>query len=288
MKKHKNKIIIAIIILAMIVPMILEMVGNNKPQGITYADFKEILSNKEDAVIYLDSKKSPVNNTLLGNLKVINDKGEVKAEYLDYDSLSEDEKIELVGLNSKAMDGPAFAFINKGNITDVRNGAFSSGNLLVLYDRFFAGDAEDIYYKVAGSVDDFIETAAKDKTLMVVLGRTSCTYCEQFQPIYNKVASQFDIEMYYFDSDYYDQGEFSKLMAKNYTIPGYSSSMKGTDDKAVSCTENGQDAKIANGYGTPLTLFIKGGKTIDCISGMVDEQTLVNVLKFNKIAAIKK
>lgn len=282
MKKHMKKIILAIVLLIMIVPMIMEMYDKNSSQGITYDEFKGVLENKEDALVYFDSEKSPVKKTMINNLKVIGN-SEMQMKHLDYDAMSEDEKIELVGLNDQILDGPAFAFISKGEIVAVRNGAYSGRDLTTLFNKYFSGAEEDINYKVAGSAKDFIDVAAKEKIVMLVLGRTSCSYCEAYRPVYNDLATKYDIDMYYFDSDYYDNDEFGKLMRENYTIPGFSSSMKNPDGNNVACTDNGEDAKISAGYGTPLTLFIKDGKTIDCISGLVENETLISVLQFHKI-----
>ena len=49
------------------------------------------------------------------------------------------------------------------------------------------------------------------------------------------------------------------------------------------CSKNNtateKETKLEPGFGTPLTLFTKKGKVIDCINGYVNKETLVSKLE---------
>ena len=60
--------------------------------------------------------------------------------------------------------------------------------------------------------------------------------------------------------------EYDKIMDLGLKIP-------------ASCTGTDEDANLADGFDTPLTLFTKNGKVIDCISGYVNKDTLLTKLE---------
>ena len=91
--------------------------------------------------------------------------------------------------------------------------------------------------------------------------------CQQFLPVVNTVADENKLEyVYYFDSNNYDEEEYGKIMDAGLTIP-------------AECSSTGKKAKLEPGFGTPLTLFTKKGKVIDCISGYTSKSKLEAKLK---------
>ena len=49
------------------------------------------------------------------------------------------------------------------------------------------------------------------------------------------------------------------------------------------CSSEGKEFKLSDGFGTPLTLFTKDGKVVDCISGYVNRSSLIDKLKTNNM-----
>ena len=137
-------------------------------------------------------------------------------------------------------------------------------------------------YKTAANAAEFFARADQEEVVMLVLGRKSCPYCESFKPVFDKLAGEYDIDIYYFDSDIYSPSEFSKLISKDYVIPKASSS-NFIDGKASACTDSGEDSKISAGYATPLTLFISSGKSIDCLLGAVSEDDVIKSFEYHNI-----
>jgi thioredoxin-related protein len=130
------------------------------------------------------------------------------------------------------------------------------------------GISEDItYYKVAEDAETYEKLVNKKKTItMAVFGRDNCFYCNQFKAVYNTVAEEYNLDIYYFDSLSYDEDEYQKIMDLGLKIP-------------ASCTDGDEDALLSDGFSTPVTLFTKNGKVIDCISGYTNKATLITKLE---------
>ena len=105
---------------------------------------------------------------------------------------------------------------------------------------------------------------------MAVFGRDNCFYCNKFKPVYNAVSEKYDVDIYFFDSLSYDKTEYDKITNMDLTVP-------------AKCNSNGTEFKLSDGFGTPLTLFTKKGKVVDCISGYVNRESLIDKLKTNKM-----
>ena len=95
-------------------------------------------------------------------------------------------------------------------------------------------------------------------------------YCNKFKPVYNAVSEKYDVDIYFFDSLSYDKTEYDKITNMDLIVP-------------AKCNSNGTEFKLSDGFGTPLTLFTKKGKVVDCISGYVNRESLIDKLKTNKM-----
>ena len=122
-------------------------------------------------------------------------------------------------------------------------------------------------YKIAEDAEEYSKLVKqKKKVTMAVFGRDTCFYCNQFKVVYNRVAEEYNLDnIYYFDSSTYDSVEYNKIMDLGLKIP-------------ASCND-GKEIELQPGFGTPLTLFTKNGKVIDCIDGYVNRQNLITKLQ---------
>lgn len=284
---NKRNIIWIILALLMFIPITIEIINNNRSLDISYQEFETIIEDGNPAIIYFDSKVSPVRETILKNLKKVAKESEVLINNIDYEILTDEQKTEVTKLNLKIFDGPAFAFIDKGVVFAVRNGAFSEAELVILYNRYFSGDGEDVNYKVAGSAEKFDDVIKEDKITLAVFSATSCSYCQKYKPVINDLATKYNIDIYNFDFEVYDALEFEQVLAKAYTVPAQSQSIIGNNNEKMVCTITGKDSPVKDEYyRTPLSVFFKDGKVIDCISGYVDSETLESVFVYHKISKI--
>lgn len=274
--KNKEKIVkisIGVIIaLIMLFPIFKDMNENRLLKAIKITDLEKTVSSTSSykyAVIYVDSSEKETIKDSKKELKQIVDKfktdeKEVKAYYIDSTELTDGDFSSLGLKKSKA----GYVFVSNGEIlnsADVNIEKKQLKNLVELYTA--SGISKDlIKYKVAKNAKEYLNLVEGKKVTMAVFGRTNCYYCQQFLPVYNTVASDYKLDIYYFDSLTYDEGEYDKIMSAGLKIP-------------AACSESGKEAKLESGFGTPLTLFTKKGKVVDCISGYTNKQNLLTKLK---------
>ena len=105
------------------------------------------------------------------------------------------------------------------------------------------------------NIDSAIELI-EDKDLHILfLGRPTCTYCEQFEPVITALSEDYDFDYDYINTDELTSSGLSTLLSK-----------LNIDE------EN---------FGTPYLSITKGGKVVAEQSGYVDRETLFDFLKEN-------
>ena len=104
------------------------------------------------------------------------------------------------------------------------------------------------------------------ETKMLVFGRESSDWCQRYVEVINRVSKDHNIIIYYLDLDNLIDFEMSALFALNIMIPG-------------KCTANNKETNLISTMPTPISLFFKDNKTIDCISGFVPTRDLIEYLK---------
>ena len=92
---------------------------------------------------------------------------------------------------------------------------------------------------------------------IVIIERAGCSYCVQYMPIVEEVAKEYNIPIYYIDTDTLTEAEMELL-------------------------ENNNSYLKRNQWGTPTTLFMLGERVLDTIGGYVEKTSVVNFLS-NKI-----
>lgn len=109
------------------------------------------------------------------------------------------------------------------------------------------------------NLDNAIELVEDEKMHILFLGRPTCTYCEQFQPVIDQLTEDYDLKYDYINTD-------------NLTSSGLSTLLK----KLNIDEEN---------FGTPYLSITKDGKVVAEQSGYVDRETLFNFLQENGVIA---
>ena len=104
---------------------------------------------------------------------------------------------------------------------------------------------------------DYEEKVESGDPFVVIIERAGCSYCVQYMPIVEEVAKEYNIPIYYIDTDTLTEAEMELL-------------------------ENNNTYLKRNQWGTPTTLFMLGERVLDSISGYVEKSSVVNFLD-NKI-----
>lgn len=118
--------------------------------------------------------------------------------------------------------------------------------------------------------DEYLKTIKQDKIIMTIFGNSQCIHCKHYKDVYRAVAKKEDIVFYYIEIDTYDLEDFNKVMGIGLKELDY-------------CNNEHKEKLISEGFGTPLTLFTRKGKTVDCIGGYVGEDELLKKITDNGI-----
>jgi thiol-disulfide isomerase/thioredoxin len=65
------------------------------------------------------------------------------------------------------------------------------------------------------SVDDWYNDITNNKEVLTVFGASYCSHCQEYYPVISKLASKYDINLYFFEIDTLqkqDSDAYSKLM----------------------------------------------------------------------------
>ncbi len=284
MKKNIGpKIIVAVIVLIMIVPIVVDVVKSIFLTTISYKDLKNTISdtvNFDFALVYVapskdnkslgEDKKEIKRIVSDGTYKSVSNNKPLKSFYMDSSKLTDSEREDIFSKDS--IEDTAYMFVVNGEVVKIVEGQLEHGEF-VDYVEFYSMNAEEIsedliHYNVPKDAAEFTKLAKdKNKVTMFVLGKDSCFYCNQFKITYSTVAEEYNLDnIYYIDSSSYDSIEYQKILDSGLTIP-------------AKCSDTKEEIKLQSGFGTPLTLFTKNGKTIDCINGYVNKNSLITQLK---------
>lgn len=121
-------------------------------------------------------------------------------------------------------------------------------------------DVEDTYsYLTEIEYDYAMELYNKDSKSIIVLVQTYCGYCNMYKPIINEIARENNIDIYLLDVYKMDDTVYNKLL-------------------------NSIDYfKENDNWGTPTTLIVGNGSTIDYLEGYTDYQTTIDFYKKNSL-----
>ena len=107
------------------------------------------------------------------------------------------------------------------------------------------------------NLDSTIELIEDENMHILFLGRPTCTYCEQFEPVITALSEDYDFKYDYVNTDNLTSKGLSTLLAK------------------LNIDEDN--------FGTPYLSITKNGKVIAEQSGYVDRETLFDFLQENEV-----
>ncbi len=276
MKGIAKKIIIVFVILLLLVPIIVDVVKNKSLKELEYSEYNSALEDTARfgfALVYVGEENEKINKEIKSIISEhLPSDYSVNGYYMNAKDLKAEE---LTSLTQDASKKSAYIFISNGEVIKTITEKLDAKTLKKYVDEYtvYTGDklngiSEDMAnYKVLKTAKAY-KKLVDDKKLvtMAVFGRDSCFYCNQFKPVYNTVAEEYNLDIYYFDSDSYNKDEYASIMKMGLMIP-------------ASCSDTQKEVELSQGFATPLTLFTKNGKVIDCISGYVGKKELISKLE---------
>ena len=286
-----KKIIIAVVIVAMLIPVFMEMEFGPKFEIIEYSELDNVLKETKQAsnsfgfaLAYIspssdvdsDITRESVQETLEMMTHPATQNEPLKTVFIDYDTLSDEDKTSIFG---DSTDKIAYIFMANGYTIETVTGSLNSLDLAKRAQSYSGnGFSEDLI-----NFDTIKDTSELKKVLknkkevsMIVFGSDDCFYCNQYKIMYNKLSKVYDISVNYMNLNSLNSSEMDALEDMNLMIPKECSS----DDKESPMFN--EEGKL--NFGTPLTFFTKN-KVVGCIPEYVDEAKLVT--KMQEVGMIK-
>lgn len=262
-KVNVGLIIFLVVVVILFIPIIVDYVNKQNISKLDSTSISEKIKNDESFIVYVGELSK---NEKKG-LKEVRDltKTDYATEYSVYSVDKSDEVSKEFGKDTLV------AVVIEGDVQKTYS-KFDKDSLITDANIYYLGniDKSNRTYKVAENFNAYKKLVKSDKVTMAVFGRDNCFYCNKFKPVYNAVSEKYDVDIYFFDSLSYDKTEYDKITNMDLTVP-------------AKCNSNGTEFKLSDGFGTPLTLFTKKGKVVDCISGYVNRESLIDKLKTNKM-----
>ena len=257
----KNIFIISAVILAGILLVVLVNTRSNSGKTIEFKDINSVIESKTEGIIYVSqtNEDAPYSQFF---------KNEYKLKIMKTNA-SIDEVNEFLSSTDvdKVTTLPCFIVFADKKPIGVVDGTLSESETNEMFRYYYFNElpSKMIAYKTLSTADEYIKKVNSKELTVAIFGYDECSYCNLYKPVFNKVAKDNNLNIYYFDSRKYDENEYNKIMKIDLTIP-------------AKCTMDGKETTMLEGFPKPMTLITKNGKLVDCIKGYVNEDTLVKKL----------
>lgn len=258
-KINYSWIIAAVVLVILFIPIISDYVKNQSIEIITSDVLATKISSKESFLVYAGE----LDKTTTKELRKMREKTLNDYSY-DYGVYNIESNEEL----KKTLDSDVkLAIIVEGDVQKTYS-KYDQSSVDADVEEFLLNNINEKNrsYKVFKDFEEYKKTIKKNEINMIVFGYDGCGYCNRFQPVYNAVASKYNLDIYYFNSNTYDKDEYKKVVSYDIKVP-------------AKCSSDGKEFKLSDGFGTPLTIFTKKGKVVDCIGGYVNRAELLAKLQ---------
>ena len=212
---------------------------------ISYNEYQNLIKESGNYVVYIGNKDSDA----LKTLKEFTSENNVQVKYVISSNLTTEERQEVFS----GDETEKLIFINKGK-EDTYTSDFSKFSLT---NEFINQNIlENTLVEV--DIDNYLKLIKSKGNHIVFIGRETCSWCQKFKPNMKSAAKDYNITLYYIDTDKFIGEDWNKFKESEKYL-----------------TENE--------WGTPLTLLYKDGKLIDVLNGYVEETGIYEFLLKNGV-----
>ncbi len=254
--KIKNLIITLVVIGVLLLPIIIDYYGEKTLDVITFEEYTTEVQSGEPSIIYYGDIENEDYKNISKTLTSMQQEFSINVKALNYKKLSIDEIAQLFDQKQVNDSQTGLLFIKHMAVEYIHEGDIAKKDLEALINKYFNNVLleDEVAYIVPKDAKTYNKIINSKEVVMTVFGRSNCSWCQDYKPVYNDIANKYKFKVYVFESDLYNDKEYKKVMNLGLKIP-------------KSCINSEEDKSLAEGFGTPLTLFTKNGKVIDCING---------------------
>lgn len=210
---------------------------------ISYKTYKKMLGETNLSYIYIADKKE---NDKFNMVKDFADTNNLKFKYIYISNIDDSDKSKI---NSNSI-----VLVKNNKISEVYN---VTNNFNLNEEFVKLGVIKRQLTKI--DLDTYLNMVSSNENYIIFIGRETCHYCQEFYPIVDNVVKEYNVPIYYLDTDTFkDNNEWSK----------FTSSESFYTEKE---------------WGTPLTIYLSKGKIVDYNNGYVEQEKLVSFLQKNGV-----
>lgn len=106
-------------------------------------------------------------------------------------------------------------------------------------------------------VDTYLAYLQNEEKKLVLLARPTCTYCQIADPILKKISKDYNINIYYLNTDEFKDNDQNNFVSSNELFQ--------------------------SGFGTPMLLLVGNNSIIDYVDGLTDTAHYLEFLRKNEL-----
>lgn len=110
------------------------------------------------------------------------------------------------------------------------------------------------------SFKEYQDKIKEDQFTIILIGRDNCSHCADYKPLVNQVANQYNLDVWYLNTDSLEKDEYIYL------------------HDHVSVLKDKYDSEGNPGIPTPATVIYRNGYELDSVLGDVKDKGFKNLL----------
>ena len=259
MNENSKIYIVLGVVVAIVATIICFNIYTVKRSEKIYNSFLEDLNSTEEKIVFIGREGCSWCQLFQPIFDYYANKYEFTYQYIDTEKVANkhfNQILDKLLIDAGDFGTPLVVFVKEGKVIDKISGYVDERELLnKLKDKGYISKEEGnilTYLDFDGLKKVF---KSKEKSIVVV-GKTSCSYCIRFKPILMSVSDEYNVPIYYVN---YDEIEETEELSKFL----------------------GQFEEFQGSWGTPFTVVVENGKIIDKLSGYREEKKYINFLKNN-------
>lgn len=266
MNKALKSALVLIVIVGIILGIFYIINENDTIAYITEDEFSTVVDKDSYVMVYFGEETEEINDML----KSFESEYLIKSYYLPFDL----EKLQKFLPSEQYENNEVFVLYIDGRYEGVIKST-EEERVRELIRKYIYGEIpeDERYYQVLSTANEYIKKFNSKDLTVAVFGEASCTYCTLYLPVINEIAQEYNLDIYYFDADAYDEYEYEEIMELDLVIP-------------AECTNNGLATSFLSGFPKPMTIITKNGKLEACIKGYYNKDHIVS--KFKELKVIKE
>ena len=261
MDEKKKMIVLCGVALGIVLFIIIGSLFESSKSSKYLNDFYSALNESENKLVMIGRDNCSWCQLFKPTLDFMSEKYDFSYVYVNTNELTNstfNKMLKDINVDSSSFGTPLTVVVRDGSVVDSLNGYTDEVDLLDFLKKYnFVSDDAKLVMNYL-DYNGYKKILKSDKTNIVVVGQTSCTYCIKAKPILNEVASEYGVTINYLNVTNLSDEESNKF-------------------------NDSLDYLKDNEWGTPLTLIIKNGKVIDSANGLLDKDGYIDLFKNNGI-----